>query len=392
MVPPGGSKEAVVTAMLEDERLCEVHLEDVRTRTTLKNIYIGKVQKVVQNINAAFIEFEKGSVGYFPLEELADAIFTKKQGKKPLVPGDELLVQVAKEAHKTKAAVLTTNLSLTGKYFVITMGKKGIGMSGKLEEAVKISCKELVLSNRTTDYGIIVRTNAAHADEDTLIQELHSLEQQVQTMIEEAKYRTPFSLIKSAPMEYQTVLTGAYRAQKDEIITDDAELYAELVQYMKETSREDAERLRFYEDCLLPLHKLYNLERQLEQACRTHVWLKSGAYIIIEQTEAFHVIDVNTGKFDKNRNKKDTFLKINKEAAAECARQMRLRNLSGIVLIDFINMQDRADREQLLDEFAQMTGRDRVKTTVVDMTPLGIVEVTRKKERRSLQETLQQFV
>lgn len=387
-IPPGCKKETIVSAMLEEDKLAEVQFGSASEHTVLKNIYVGRVQNVIKNINAAFIEFEKGIVGYYPLEELPTAIFTNKCGKKPIVIGDELLVQVAKDAVKTKAAVLTTNLSLTAHSFVVTTGKKEIGVSGKLSGETKIRLKKLVEQNQSGRYGWIVRTNAAQLPEAVLIKELQLLEQRVDALIENARHRTVFSLVQGAQPDYINLLAGAYASQKDEIVTDKRELYEEIRAYLEQSQPEDLVKLRFYEDSMLPLYKLYNLEKQLETAERTHVWLKSGAYLIIEQTEACTVIDVNTGKYEGRKSRKDTFLNINLEAARECARQMRLRNLSGIILIDFINMTEPSDNELLMNTLEELVKKDRIKTHVVDMTALGIVELTRKKERCTLKEAM----
>ncbi len=418
MIPPGCNKEAIVSGIIEDDKLNEVYLEELENPSRLNQIYVGKVQNIVKNINAAFIEFEKDCVGYYPLEELPTAIFTKKQGKKPLVIGDELLVQVAKEPVKTKAAVLTTNLSFPGKYFVITTGKKGIGLSGKLTDKDKERWKVLVeeelkkysLEKHNTEkaalqepgvspmavkefsYGIIVRTNTRDASKEQLVEELHSMLKNVDETLKKAQYRTVFSRITEGNHEYLTLLRNAYIDQMEQILTDCPDIYENISKYLQEEQPHDSKKLTFYEDKLLPMKKLYNLELQLEHAQRKHIWLKSGAYLIIEQTEAFSVIDVNTGKFDGKKKKKDTFVKINLEAAKEAARQIRLRNLSGIILVDFINMTEEEDKQKLMKEFAEYVRPDRVKTMVVDMTVLGIVEVTRKKERSSLSEVLQHFL
>lgn len=387
MIPPNCAKEAIVSGIIEDDRLAEVYLEDLQQQSKLNNIYIGKVQNVVKNINAAFIEFEPDNIGYYPLEELSSAIFTKKQGKKPIVIGDELLVQVAKEPVKTKAAVLTTNLNVPGKYFVITTGKKGIGLSGKLSVGEKAHLKQLVETN-CCEYGVIVRTNAKEAKDEQLLEELEALVGKVDEMLNKAPYRTVFSKIAQEEQEYIKLIKNAYAEQMEQIVTDDKNIYENIQKYLEVFQPEDLDKLVYYEDQLLPMKKLYNLELQLEHAQKKHVWLKSGAYLIIEQTEAFNIIDVNTGKFDGKKKKQDTFLKINLEAAKEAARQIRLRNLSGIIMVDFINMTEEEHKKLLMKEFSQMVGHDRIKTVVVDMTALGIVEVTRKKERGCLTEVL----
>ena len=176
----------------------------------------------------------------------------------------------------------------------------------------------------------------------------------------------------------------------EEIVTDKQELYECAVQYLKGYKQQE-KIVRYYEDKLLPLYKLYNLEKAFEQAQNERVWLKSGGFLVIQQTEAFVCIDVNTGKFTSKKDKQETFRKINLEAAKEIAWQLRLRNLSGIILIDFINMERDEDKEELMQTLQRYL-QDSIKGTVVDMTELNIVEVTRKKVRKSLAEELKELL
>lgn len=381
------AKPAFICALYEEEKLAEVYVDEDESQSKLHMISIGKVQNIVKNIDVAFIEFEKGCIGYYPMEELSSAIFTKKQGKKPLVIGDELLVQVAKDAAKSKAAVLTTNLNFSGEYFILTTGNKIIGLSGKLSGSEKKRLKKLVEENLTADCGVIVRTNAGAIEEEILLKHLKKQESRMNELLEKAQFRTAFSVLSDKPKPYMQVINNAYLHQMDEVVTDDKRIYEHLLHALKELPPEFQKKLRFYEDSLLPLSKLYDLENQIRAGLKEHVWLKSGAYLLIEATEACTVIDVNTGKFDGKKKKEDTFYKINVEAAKEIAAQMRLRNLSGIILVDFINMDSEAN-ERLLQEFARFVRLDRIKTQVVDMTKLGIVEVTRKKERCCLKEAI----
>ena len=164
------------------------------------------------------------------------------------------------------------------------------------------------------------------------------------------------------------------------------EYHRELKEYLEAYQREDLGRLTFYTDALLPLGKLYSLENAFEKALGKNVWLKSGGYLVIEPTEAMTVIDVNTGKYSGRKNMQDTIYKINMEAADEIGRQLRLRNLSGIIIVDFIDMEREEDRKTLLAHLGDVVSNDPVKTTVVDMTALNLVELTRKKVRRPLHE------
>ena len=172
----------------------------------------------------------------------------------------------------------------------------------------------------------------------------------------------------------------------DEIVTDQTDLFEELKRYLGEYQKEDLGKLRFYEDRLLPLSKLYSLNTVMERALSRQVWLKSGGYLVIDPTEAMTVIDVNTGKYSGKKNSAETIRMINLEAAEEIGRQMSLRNLSGIILVDFIDMDKKENREELLERMREICRRDPIRTTVVDMTALNLMEITRKKLKKPLME------
>lgn len=388
-IPAEGCRQAVVCAYIEENRLVELQLEDEQEISILNHIYVGKVQNIVKNINAAFIEIEKDIVCYYSLEELKNPIFTKKQGTKPLVIGDELLVQVVKEGIKTKAPVVTTNLSFTGKYIVLTTGKSGIGVSNKLSLGKKEKLKEMLEPFCEENLGIIARTSAGDAKAEAILAELERMKHSVRKLLADALHRTCYSRIYGSEERFLVPARKNYVNQLDEIITDKKDIYDKLKYYFDKNQPEEMKKLRFYEDSLLPLYKLYNLQGQIQDALRTRVWLKSGAYLLIEQTEAFVVIDVNTGKYEGKRKRQETFLKINEEAAKEIARQLRLRNLSGIILIDFINMESPEFEKRLMNTLDGYVRSDSVRTDVIDITRLGIMELTRKKEKRSLKEMIQ---
>lgn len=183
-------------------------------------------------------------------------------------------------------------------------------------------------------------------------------------------------------------MRDVYGDTLEEIVTDLPAILAELGEYLGEYQKEDAEKLRLYEDRLLSLHKLYSLERALDNAAKEKVWLPSGGFLMIQQTEAFVAVDVNTGKYTGKKKQQETYRKINLEAAREIAAQLRLRNLSGIILIDFINLERKEHQEELLNVLKKYLRRDPVHTVLVDMTKLNIVEVTRKKVRKSLAEEI----
>ena len=386
-------KEYRIAALCDArQKLIEVTTESMTGTSVLGNIYIGRVENVVKNLNAAFVCIAPGQNCYLPLQELKNPIFTKKQSeKKAICAGDELLVQVVKEALKTKDPSVSTNLTFTGKYVILTTGKRKIGASSKLpkekrEKLLKI-VEDFLSGKEQIPYGVIVRTNAA------------------QKIISGAKYLIRYSLVHKEEQPWQKMLNGLYETELGEVVTDDREIFEticnmygvgakQLVTGGSVRSRVDeiltghGLKIRYYEDEMVSLSALSGITSQLHDALRERVWLKSGAYLIIQPTEALTVIDVNTGKNIAKKEMQENFLKVNIEAAEEIARQLRLRNISGIVIVDFINLEAKSAESELLNVFGAALKKDPVPTQIVEMTKLGLVEVTRKKIKKSLRESL----
>lgn len=378
----------IITTLYENGEATELHCAKTQDTSAIKlgNIYIGKVKNIVGNISAAFIEIAKGVECYYSITENNAPIFTHKFGKKPINIGDELLVQVSKEAVKTKVETVTGKLSFTGKYCVLTSGDTRIGASLKLPNEERERLIQIAKEYSSEKYGLIMRTNAKDIDATILKDEIEHLIADYENLILAAQTRVCFSCLKKAPQGYLTDLKNVPQEGLEEIIVEDAEIFEETKSYLESHQPEDLDKLRLYEDKMLPLHKLYNLEKQIEKALRERVWMKSGAYLVIQPTEALTVIDVNTGKcIDKKKDDK-AYLKINKEAAKEAAKQIRLRNLTGIILIDFINLSSKELTNELLDYFERELKKDPIATTLVDITKLHLVEVTRKKIRKPFHE------
>ena len=380
--------EKIVTTVLEDEKVVELHVlqDEDENSVKLGNIYVGRVKNIVANINAAFIEVAPGVECYYAIGENPIPIFTKKIGKKPLCIGDELLVQISKEAVKTKVPTVSSKLNLTGKYAVLTYGDTRVGASAKLSKEEKMRLIELATSYATSECGIIMRTNAKDVDAKLLQAELEKLCEEYQILKEQANTRICYSCLKSAPKEYLSELKNIYQEGLTDIVIEDKTIYIEVKDYLEKEQPEDLDKLRMYEDKLIPLHKLYGVEGHLENALKERVWLKSGAYLVIQPTEALTVIDVNTGKCISKKKDDETYLKINMEAALEAARQIRLRNLSGIILVDFINLSKEEYMDELLHVFRHELQKDPIATSLVDVTKLQLVEITRKKVRKPLHE------
>lgn len=380
-------KNGILTLLCHDGKAVELFYDEEKNTSLVGNIYIGKVAKVVKNIQAAFIEIEGGIPCYYGMGGMHFPIYTKKGNSSKLVAGDELLVQISRDAVKTKAPSVTTEISLSGKFLVLTAGKTQISLSTKISGQRRNQLKELMKPYHNKTYGWIIRTNADYADDKEILKEVQKLLKEFEHMAEIAQHRPARTCLRRNPSLWLSHLKDVYQSDYDEILTDNVRLYEEIDHYLEqEEYRKD--NLRLYEDRLLPLAKLYNLEGAVEEALRERIWLKSGAYLVIQQTEALVAIDVNTGKCDQGKDMQKTFSKINLEAAKEIARQLRLRNLSGMILIDFINMEDSKMKQNLMDSLTEFLRHDPVKCCVVDMTALGLVEVTRKRIHKSVEEQL----
>ena len=384
-----------VAALIEEERIMEIRLESDQEKSILGNIYTGQVENIASNIQAAFVQIEPGKRCYYSLAEAQRAVFSAgRKGNGPLRPGDELLVQVSRDAMKGKLPALTSNLNFTGRYLVLTTGDKKFGLSSKLalEDRHRLSgwLKEEA-ERPDKEFGIIVRTNAADASKEEILKELEWLKGRYHKAVVQGRNRTCFSLVLETEPFYVAAVRDAYGRDLDEIITDVPEIREMILGYLEEISPELKEKLRFYQDKLLPLYKLYRVETALDAIQKEKVWLNSGGFLVIQQTEAFVSIDVNSGKYTGKKKMEETFRMIHLEAAAEIGRQLRLRNLSGIILIDFINMENPDHRDELFHVLQKLLRKDPVKSRAIDITPLHILEMTRKKVRRPVIEDIREL-
>lgn len=358
------------------------------------NIYVAKVSNILNNINAAFVDIKKDLSCYLPLEDYHGT---------SLKVGDELIVQVTKDSIKTKQPTVTANISLTGEYVVVHCDKT-IGVSAKIKgEAVRNTLKDIAgraleefKENRLCpdiEYGVILRTKCrdiipekdmksgcSDFNADVLYKDIMSTAKTLDELLKKAGYLRRYSVVKAGEPAYIKDLAGM--SDDISIITDDNDVYEELCACYGETCG----RISFYEDESISLNSIYNIPVTIEKSLKKKAYLKSGGYLVIEPTEAMTVIDVNSGKSIKGKNSEADFFKINVEAAYEIARQIRLRNLSGIIIIDFISMKSTENQILLVDELKKATASDYVGVIVVDITRLGLVELTRKKLRKPLHE------
>lgn len=378
-----------VSFLMNHKECLEISCDIEEERSLIGNIYVGKVKNIVKNIDAAFVEIKKGVLCFLPLSEAEGAIFTTHKNHEKLAVGDELLVQVLKDGVKTKAPVVSTNLNFTGRYFVFTTKRKDeLGISNKLDEEDRKRLQAYAAAKADGAFGMIIRTNAKNASAEELDAEYEYLKEIHDKVVNFGVHKTVFSLLMQDEAPYIKQLRNIRQDELEEIITDDKGIYEQAYGFLKSHQPGDLDKLRLYEDESYSLWNLYGLESMLDDAARTRVWLKSGGYLVIEPTEALTVIDVNTGKYEGGKNADATFAKINQEAAVEIAKQLRLRNISGIIIIDFIDMKLEADKLEVLSVLNKELKKDPVKATLVDMTKLNLAEVTRKKVKKSLREQL----
>lgn len=381
-------KTYIATALYQEQKLLEINLDPLEQQTILNNIYVGRVKNIVKNLNAAFIEIASGLPCYYALEDMRQPLFVKKINSPHLVQGDELVVQVIQESSKSKPPKVSTNLNFTGKYLILTSENTLVGISKKLDNTKRLELKEILSFHKSDDFGIIVRTNAAFASKEEILEEYTKLKEEYFHLKKIAPHRTVFSCLRKNIPGYLHILQSANESQLESIITDDIELMERIRDYLENFQKEDIKKLIFYEDKQISLNKLYRLDICLQEALQEKVWLKSGGYLIIQPTEALTVIDVNTGKSISKKQVQEHYLKINIEAAEEIAHQLRIRNISGIIIIDFIDMKSKHSRELLMQTLRNVVRTDKVPVQVVDMTKLNLVELTRKKTKKSLAEQL----
>ncbi len=378
-----------LSLLLKDNRILAARVQQDAT-IAVGDIYIGRVQSISPNISAAFIDLGGKNLTFLPITDAATAFVLNRKPDGSLKAGDELLVQVTKEPMKMKLAGVTTRLSLSGQYAVAGIKpeglKDGVQVSSKLDTAKQAYFRELEELNQISGrFRLIVRTNAGTNDRtDTHLEKEHFLSDTLSHILEAAPTRTCYSCLYRNKPDYVSFVENAYQTEYEEVVTDIPEVYDTLL----EPCRKADIPLRLYEDSLLPLYKLYSVEQRLQELTDKKVWLKSGGYLVIEPTEALIAIDVNTGKYESGKDKEETFYRINKEAAEMIAVHLRARNLSGMILVDFINLKSRERETELLEYMRGLLKRDPIPARALDMTALGLMELTRKKVAPSLAEQL----
>ncbi len=387
-------KNQIVLAVLEDEQVVDIRVENVENQSLVGNIYRGKVERVMPGMQSAFIDIGLEKNAYLSVKDAIPIDYNEndelliKSNDLPdisqyLSAGQEITVQIIKDQVGEKGARASTQITLAGRYSVLMPQGDFVGISKKIDnQQERTRLKELALNMKEEPCGIIIRTAAEQVSEDLLeddIKELQALWRHINK--QQQKGKVPRTLHTEAGI-IDFVVREYLSSDANRILVNDKEAYENIVSELKEQPTLRGKVKYYHQE--YDMFEFYGVKSEIDRALLRKVWLKSGAYLIFDKTEALTVIDVNTGKFIGKIDMEETALKINLEAAYAVAQQIRLRNLSGIIIIDFIDMVKKEHKEELLKALKQRVRDDKTYTVVVGMTNLGLIEMTRKKVRLPL--------
>ena len=380
-------------AMVENGVLQEVFIERASRLGLVGNIYKGKIQRVLPGMQAAFVDIGLERTAFLH----ASDIFQGNGGEKKednilnlVRQGQDILVQVVKDPLGSKGARLTTHLSIAARFLVFMPGQEHIGVSQKIEgEDERQHLREIItaLAGEIGQGGYIVRTVAERMSEAELRSDMEFLHKLWAEIQERAKSLPAGSLVHEDLRLLMRTMRDQVGAEVEKVRIDSRENYEKVLKFASKFIPELAPRIEYYPG-ERPIFDLYNIEDEIQKALGRKVQLKSGGYLIIDQTEAMTTIDVNTGAFVGHRNLEETIFKTNLEATQAIARQLRLRNLGGIIILDFIDMSEPEHRAQVMRALERSLERDRAKSHICEVSGLGLVEMTRKRTRESLEHVL----
>jgi len=374
-------------AVLEDDRVAEVYLERPERRSIAGNIYLGVVDNVLPGMEAAFVEIGLEKNGFLYVDEIVGPELEGRKGARKIQDlikrGQTVLVQAVKDPMKSKGARLTTELSLPGRFLVYVPYGEGMGVSRRLDDHERTRLKEIVRELDAKGGGIIVRTAAEGASAEDIERDLVFLQRLWKTIQAKAEGSTAPELVYEEAELPLRIVRDLFAGDFVGAQIDDDRTHRRIVSYLKKTSPHMIERVHRYRD-KTPLFEASGVEQEIRSTLARRVDLPSGGYLVFDYAEAFTVIDVNTGRFVGSRGKsaggrlEDTIVKNNLEAVKEVVRQLRLRDIGGIIVIDFIDMANPKNRSTVEDALRTELERDRTKTYVVEISPLGLVEMTRQ--------------
>jgi ribonuclease E len=367
-------------AVVEESSIVEHYTTRSDTRSIVGNVYLGRVQNVLPGMEASFIDFGESRNGVLYAGEVGIA---GEEGEEiprietVLRSGQAILVQVTKDPMRAKGARLTALVSLAGRHLVLVPETESVGVSRRLPDPERGRLRDLAQELRADGFGLIVRTAAEGASRNDLERDLKRLVDVWAEIKAKAEGAKPPKLLYEEPELELRVLRDLFNREISRCVVDDPELEQKLRRYVRTTTPDLDHRLELYQDGL-PIFEHYRVLEQIRKSLDRKVWLPSGGHIVIDRTEALTVIDVNTGKYVGKSSLEETVFRTNAEAAVEIARQLRLRDIGGIIVVDFIDMEDQSNRDDLIKVFRQELEHDRSRTQVFDISPLGLVQMTRK--------------
>ena len=389
-------------ALVENGMLQEAYIERTSRKGIVGNIYKGKVVRVLPGMEAAFVDIglERAAFihasdvmpGHSGADDASDGPKTVPDIRTLLREGQSLVVQVTKDPIGTKGARLTTQLSIPSRYLVFMPGVSHVGISQRIEDdgeraRLKSLVEQAAEEETEAPGGYIIRTAAEGAAAEEITADMTYLQRLSQSIQERISRATAPSVVyQDLPLFIRTI-RDLIRPQTEKVRIDSRESYQRVVEFVEEFVTEFSDKVEYYPG-ERPIFDLYSVEDEIQRALSRKVQLKSGGYVIIDQTEAMTTIDINTGGFVGHRNLEETIFKTNLEAARAISRQLRLRNLGGIIIIDFIDMEDQEHQRQVHRMLEKMLERDHAKTKITGVSELGLVEMTRKRTTESLGQIL----
>ncbi|MEX1046921.1 MAG: Rne/Rng family ribonuclease [Actinomycetota bacterium] len=377
-------------AVLEDRDLVQHYITRTGTRSMVGNIYKARVQNVLPGMEAAFLDIGRGRNAVLYAGEVnydEDVEADAQRIEQVLKSGQSVLVQVTKDPMGGKGARLTAQISIPGRYLVLVPNSQMFGISRRLPDNERRRLRTAVKEVRPEKHGVIVRTAADGASKDDLAADVERLVKEWDEIEKKSKKAKAPAQVYEEPELTVRVVRDLFNAEEfKELVTDSSGIYERVVAYLQNVAPDLVDKVKLHEGSL-PVFEEYHVIEQIHKALDRKVWLPSGGYIVIERTEALTVIDVNTGKHVGKHNLEETVVKTNIEAAQEVAKQLRLRDIGGMIIVDFIDMLLETNKKQIVDTMREALAQDKTRSQVFDISPLGLLEITRKRVSAGLLES-----
>ena len=383
-------------ALLEDGQLVEMNVERSAADSLVGNLYKGRIVNVLPGMQAAFVDIGLSRNAFLYVDDVLHHHLEKQPKDKPsidelLSPGDALIVQITKDPLRGKGARVTTHYSLPGRWLVYMPEADYIGISRKIEqESERVRLRGLAEELLVDGEGVILRTNAEGESRAALEADLDSLRRRWTAALREGETAKPPAELHRDSGLMERMVRDIVTPDTEQLIFDDKRCLEEARAYLRQVAPGLEDRMSLYDAKELPLFDRFGISEQIHKAFHPHVRLPSGGYLVWDQTEALTVVDVNTGKYTGGSDLEDTVFHTNLEAASEIARLLRLRDLGGIIIVDFIDMTQEEHRLQIVHQLESLIRRDRTKCQVIGWTRLGLLEITRKKARESVSHYFQE--